>query len=135
MSSNRRFKFSLELSTSASGSPLIARPGTVVGNSTQTSIGHSPKYLLKKFDPPFERYRIAKYWRDDPLWKMNGAGASKEGYLFVHHDKYLHGDDGKYHEDFCLFVNSSSGFSQSGFVFFYHRGPEPQKGSSVVRHK
>jgi len=75
---------------------------------------------------------IAKYWRDDPLWKMNGAGASNEGDLFVHHDKYLHGDDGKYHEDFCRFVNSLSGFSQSGFVFFYHRGPEPQKGSRTI---
>ena len=56
MSSNRRFKSSLELSTSASGSPLIARPDAVVGNSTQTSIGHSQKHLLKKFATPFERY-------------------------------------------------------------------------------
>jgi len=57
MSSNRRFKSSLELSTSASGSPLIARPDAVVGNSTQTSIGHSQKHLLKKFATPFERYQ------------------------------------------------------------------------------
>ncbi len=57
MSSNRRFKSSLELSTSASGSPLIARPDAVVGNSTQTSIGHSQKHLLKKFAPTFERYQ------------------------------------------------------------------------------
>lgn len=57
MSFNRRFKSSLELSTSASGSPLIARPDAVVGNSTHTSIGHSQKNLLKKFDPPFERYQ------------------------------------------------------------------------------
>lgn len=57
MSSNRSFKSSLELSTSASGSPLIARPDAVVGNSTQASIGHSQKHLLKKFAPPFERYQ------------------------------------------------------------------------------
>jgi len=61
MSSNRRFKSSLELSTSASGSPLIARPDAVVGNSTQTSIGHSQKHLLKKFAPPFERYQY--FWK------------------------------------------------------------------------
>ena len=57
MSSNRSFKSSLELSTSASGSPLIARPDAVVGNSTQAPIGHSQKHLLKKFAPPFERYQ------------------------------------------------------------------------------
>ena len=57
MSSNRSFKSSLELSTSASGSPLIARPDAVVGNSTQANIGHSQKHLLKKFAPPFERYQ------------------------------------------------------------------------------
>jgi len=61
MSSNRRFKSSLELSTSASGSPLIARPDAVVGNSTQTSIGHSQKHLLKKFATPFERYQSVMF--------------------------------------------------------------------------
>ena len=61
MSSNRRFKSSLELSTSASGSPLIARPDAVVGNSTQTPIGHSQKHLLKKFAPTFERYQIIMF--------------------------------------------------------------------------
>ena len=57
MSSNRSFKSSLELSTSASGSPLIARPDAVMGNPTQAPIGHSQKHLLKKFGPPFERYQ------------------------------------------------------------------------------
>src|SRR4030042_4537831 len=61
MSSNRRFKSSLELSTSASGSPLIARPDAVVGTSTQTSIGHSQKHLLKKFAPTFERYQPIRH--------------------------------------------------------------------------
>jgi hypothetical protein len=60
MSSNLRFKSSLELSTPASGSPLIARPDAVVCNSAQTSIGHSPKHLLKKFAPTFERYQQIK---------------------------------------------------------------------------
>jgi len=76
---------------------------------------------------------IAKYWREDPLWKMNGAGASKWGDISVHHNKYLHGDNGKYHEDLCQFVNYLSGFSQGGFVFFYHRGPEPQKRSRTIK--
>ena len=57
MSSNRSFKSSLELFTCASGSPLIARPDAVVGNSTQTSIGHSPKLLLRQFASTFERYQ------------------------------------------------------------------------------
>jgi hypothetical protein len=61
---------------------------------------------------------ISKYWRDDPFWIMNGAGASQEGDLFVHHDKYLHVDDGKYHEELCRFVNYLSVFSQIRFVFF-----------------
>jgi len=39
---------------------------------------------------------------------------------------------GKYHEDLCQFVNYLSGFSQGGFVFFYHRGTEPQKGSRTI---
>lgn len=60
MSSNLRFKSSLELSTSASGSPLIARPDAVVGNSTQTSVGHSQIHLLKKFAPTFERYQLIR---------------------------------------------------------------------------
>lgn len=54
---------------------------------------------------------IYKYSRDDPLWKMNRAGASREGNLSVHHDKYLYGDDEKYHEAFCRFVNYLSGFT------------------------
>ena len=61
MSSNRSFKSSLELSTSASGSPLIARPDAVMGNPTQAPIGHSQKHLLKKFGPPFERYQFICY--------------------------------------------------------------------------
>jgi hypothetical protein len=57
MSSNCRFKVSLELPTSESGSPLIARPDADVGNSTQTSIAPSSEHLLKKFAKPFERYQ------------------------------------------------------------------------------
>ena len=63
MSSNRRFKSSLELSTSAYGSPLIARPDAVVGNSTQISLGHSPKHLLKTFASTFERLQVFLFWR------------------------------------------------------------------------
>ena len=62
ISSNRSFKFSPELPTPASGSPLIARPDAVVGNSTQAPIGRSQKHLLKKFAPTFERYQ---YFREE----------------------------------------------------------------------
>lgn len=34
--------------------------------------------------------KIDAAWADDPLWKMVGAGASKERDLSVHHDKYLY---------------------------------------------
>jgi len=57
MSSNCRFKVSLELPTSAFGSPLIARPDADVGNSTQTSIAPSSERRFKKFAKPFERYQ------------------------------------------------------------------------------
>lgn len=36
-----------------------------------------------------------KNWQDDPLWNMIGVGASKDGDLSVHHDKYLYGDTRK----------------------------------------